>query len=140
MKSTFFKSAVIAAALLASIGAQAGTPTSVNNTTGTGTYPTESALSIEKDTSAGNRVKVRYSSGFQYVADDASWSRHAQLLAGLNKPVAAPNSATGLVFDIAKAFTGCSSGNSYAAWPNVGQPEYIADGCAFANAAKAASQ
>jgi len=140
MFKRIFAVAVIGAALAACGGAQAGTPTSVVNATGTATYPTESALGVEKDTSTGNRVKVRYSSGFQYVADDASWSRYALLAGGLTKPVAVPTSTTGLVIDIAKAFTGCNGGQSYAAWANVGQPEYIGDNCAFANAAKAASQ
>lgn len=120
--------------------AYAGTPTSVLNATGTTTYPTDPALSIEKDTSSGNRVKVKYSSGYQYVADDAAWTRYAALKAGLTKPVDSPTSVTGLSYDIAKAFTGCNNGQSYVAWPNVGNPEYVDDKCAFANSAKSESK
>lgn len=127
--------------LALSSAAMAGSPTSVNNSTGNTTYGTEQALAVQKDTAAGyNRTAVKYSSGYQYVNDDAAWSRYAALKAGLSKPVDAPNSTVGLSYDAAKAIVGCSNGSSYASWPNVGQPDYIADNCAFANAVKAASQ
>lgn len=119
--------------------ALAGTPAAVNNATGTAVYGTEQALSIEKE-AVTNRVKVRYSSGIQYVADDAAWSRYAALKAGMSKPVDAPASSTGLSYDIAKVNgISCMSGSSTVTWPNVGQPDTIADSCAFFTAAKAAA-
>lgn len=129
----FKKSFVALVATFAMASAMAGTPTAVKNATGNIVYGTEQLLSIEKDTSAGNRVKARYASGVQYVADDAAWSVFAKLQAGLVKPVAA---STGVVYDISKS-NGiyCSGSNSVVAFPNVGQPDYIADNCAFHQAA-----
>lgn len=131
------KTLLIAAIFALSATAQAA-PTSVTNSTGTAVYGTSQALSVEKDTSAGfNRTKVKYASGYQFVADDASWSRYAKFVAGFDKPVAA--SAT-LTYDIAQSNgITCPAGQSMIAWPNVGMGESLNDGCAFFNAAKAAS-
>jgi len=128
----------IAASVFA-IAAHAGTPTAVTNSTGTAVFGTDQALSVEKDTSSGvNRVKVKYSSGYQYVNDDASWARYAKIVASFALPVAATPT---LIYDIAKVNTiACQGGQSLVAWPNVGMAETLADGCAFFNAAKGASQ
>lgn len=113
-------------------------PTAVRDANSAITYGTTQALAIEKDTSAGyNRVAVKYASGWLYVADDAAWSRFAAFQAGLTNPVTANN---GRVYDIAKATVGCNGSQSYVAWPNVGQPDLIADNCALRQAAVAASQ
>lgn len=141
MFKRIFAVAILGAALAACGGkVHAAAPTSVNNTAGTATYGTELASSVEKDTAAGyNRTKVKYPSGFQYVTDDAAWSRYAAIKAGLTKPVDVPTSQVGLSYDVAKLIIGCSNNSTYVV-SFTGQPEYIADNCAFANAVKAASQ
>lgn len=142
MRKSFNTFAIMAAAAfaLAACGGQAhAAPTAVVNANGTAVYGTEQAVSIEKDTSAGyNRTKVKYSSGVQYVNDDAAWSKFAKLQAGLSIPVAASPS---LVYDIAKTNgITCANGNSVIAWPNIGLADSLADGCAFFNAAKSTAQ
>jgi hypothetical protein len=133
------KRILFAAALaIASIGAFAGTPTTVTNESGNVVYGTAQALSVEKDTSAGfNRVKVKYSSGFQFVADDASWARYAKIVVSFGMPVAATPT---LIYDTTKSNgISCQGGQSTIAWPNVGMAESLNDGCAFFNAAKGSS-
>ena len=128
---------IIAVAVLA-IAASAQAAPAVVNSTGNVVYGTAQVLSIEKDSSAGfNRVKVKYASGYQFVNDDASWSRYAKIAANLKAPVAA--SAT-MTYDIAQSNgITCQAGASVIAWPNVGMADSLNDGCAFFNAAKAAS-
>lgn len=130
---------VVIGAALAACGlgtSHAGTPTSVVNATGTVVYGTEAVLSIEKDTTSGNRVKVKYPTGYQYADDDAAWSRYALFTRGLYKPVLVPNSTVGLALDTAKViYINCSVGGSYVVWINA-PSETIPDNCAFANAAK----
>jgi hypothetical protein len=136
MKKVIF--AVIS--MIAMVSAFAGTPTSVKDANGI-VWGTEQALSVEKDTSSGNRVKIKYSSGFQYAVDNAAWSVYAALKAGLTKPVDVPSSITGLSYDIAKSNgIGCNLSNaSTISWPNVSMGESVADNCGFRTAAQAAS-
>lgn len=143
MKKVAFAIIATLGVLTACGGAFAGTPTAVSNVTGTVVYGTEQALSVEKDTSSGNRAKVRYSSGFQYVTDDAAWSRHAKIVSGFVLPVVVPGSQSGLTYDISKS-NGiyCTGGGtqSQIAWPNVGMADTLSDACGLFNAAKAAAQ
>lgn len=109
-------------------------PTAVRDSGSQIAYGTETALAVDKDTSAGyNRTAVKYPSGWQYVTDDAAWTRFAATVAGLTKPVVAPT--TGRVYDAAKAIIGCNGNQSYVSWPTAGQPEYVPDSCALRNAA-----
>lgn len=134
------KKVIIAGVMLVtSMFAMAGTPTYVIDANNAVSYPSEPALSIEKDTTSGNRVKVKYSSGFQYVADNSSWSKYAEFYAALTKPVLAPTSTTGLAYDMAKGFGGCDSQGSWVSWVNVAVPEHVqGDNCAFWTAVKQA--
>lgn len=101
---------------------------------------TAQALSVEKYTAGGSYVtQVRYSSGFQYVQDDASWTKYAAVVAGMGaNAVAAPGSSTGRVYNPTLSNgVYCQSSNSVISWSNVNQPDYLADGCQFHQAVKA---
>jgi hypothetical protein len=112
---------------------------SVVNATGTVVYGAKAVLSIDKDTSSGNRVAVKYSSGVQYVIDDASWTKYGKFAAILGtNGVQAPG--TNLIVNVS-ASNGvyCQNSQSLIAWP-LGQMDTLSDGCAFWQAAKAVSQ
>lgn len=125
--------AAIAIGIAVCGGAHAGTPTTVLDKAGV-KFPTEPALAIEKDTTSGNRVKVKYSSGYQYAVDDAAWTVYASFKAGLTRPIDAPASTTGAVYDVAKSFVYCISSKTYVSWPNVAQSDILNDGCSMYNA------
>ncbi|MGL5178522.1 MAG: hypothetical protein ACRC8N_10435 [Aeromonas veronii] len=142
MKS--FKSLVVAAmvgAIAFTSTAMAGTPTAVKATDGK-VYGTELVVRIEKDTNSGNRVRLQYINGaYQFAEDNASWSVYAKFLGGLTKPVAAPASNNGLVYDTAKGGKfDCTGGQSTVTWPTNANPDYVADSCALDTAVKQASQ
>lgn len=121
-------------ALLAvfAISAHAAMPEVVKNSTGTVAYGTHTANAIQKDTSSGNRTMVLYSSGWQYVADDASWTRYAALKAAIGaRALVVANDPNGLVIAVANS-NGiyCQSGGTQIAFP-VGQAIQLSDGCAY---------
>lgn len=133
------KTLLIAATMLACAfgSAQAGTPTVIKNSTGTAAYGTESLMSVEKDTSEGNRVRLRYagSGGIHFVTDDAAWSVHAKFVASMAKPLAAPASTSGLVYDIARiSGVNCQYNMTVISWPDFGQSDYLSDNCAMRTA------
>lgn len=137
MKSLKFIAATLIAAAM-SLSAQAGTPIAVVSATGTAVYGTGPVLSVEKDTNSGNRVKVKFANGFQYVADDAAWSKLAKITSGLAVPVAVGN-ADGTVYDISKSVVTCQAGSTWVSWTSVAQADILADGCAYFSAVKAAA-
>lgn len=114
----------------------------VTNATGTVVYGAHSALAIKQDTSSGNRTMVLYSSGWQYVNDDAVWSKYAKLVASMGaRGVAVDNDSTKAVYSIADSNgVYCQGGQSLVAYPNYGQMLAIADGCNYWAKVKALGQ
>jgi hypothetical protein len=143
MKKVFsmFARIVCFAVLAAGVGhAFAGTANSVKNAPGTIAYGTDQLISVEKDVTT-TRVKARYSSGIQYVQDNASWTTYAKLVAGFKVAVAAPTSTTGMVYDISQTNgVYCQNSQTIVAWPNTGGADYVADNCALHTAVMQASQ
>jgi len=136
----FKKIAMFAASLLFAGAALAGSPASVKNATGTATYGTSYIQSIEKDTTSGNQVKVRYPGSTQMVADDASWSVYAKLKAGMILPVNAPASNTGLAFDLTNVYVHCEVNKSVITSPINSAETVFLDNCAMNQAALQNSQ
>jgi hypothetical protein len=114
----------------------------VTNATGTVVYGTHTARIIKKDTSTGNRVAVRYTGGWQYVQDDAAWSKYAKLVAGMGaRGVAVDNDPAGTVVSVADSNgVYCYQGNTSVAYPDIAQAEVIYDGCNFWTKVKALGQ
>jgi hypothetical protein len=141
MKHFYRACIILAMGLFAAFSAQAAE--FVTNSTGTVVYGTASALAIQKNTDSGNRVAVLYSSGWQYVADDAAWSKYAKLVAGVGaRGVAVDSDPKGTVYVVA-ASNGvyCYSGASLINYPSRAQGETVAgDGCAYWTKVKALGQ
>lgn len=138
----FTKLAALAAIAIsiAACGGNAQAAPTVAASNGNAVYGAAGALVIKKDTASGyNRIAVRYSSGWQYVADDAAWSKHARFvqLLGANAIPVGDGDATHIVIAASNGIY-CQSGNSVVAFPNA--PAETVAGCAFFQAAVAASQ
>ena len=138
LKGNIMKRILIAAALFAFITAAQAAPTSVTNSTGTNVFGLNNVLGVLKDTSAGfNRVKVSYAGNEQYITDDAAWSKFAAVVASFRNPVSVSPSQA---YDVSKlSVVFCSSGKSVVWGAHMGYADEFNDGCAFFNAAKAAS-
>lgn len=123
---------------IASLAAQAALPDVVVNTTGTVAYGTHQALVVKKDL-GGARTMVLYSSGWQYVADDASWTKYGKLVTAVgNRGLLVDNDPSGTVVVVSESNgVYCQSNQSLIAFPNYSQPYAIADGCNFWTKVKA---
>jgi len=139
MKQSFFRACIVALAMFACAFAQAALPELVVNTTGTVVYGTHPALIIKKDTSSGNRVMVRYPSGWQYVADDAAWTKYGKLVAGMGaRGLAVDNDPLGTVYAVADS-NGiyCQGNQTLISLNGIPLAESIPDACGFWAKAKA---
>lgn len=137
-KRIIFAAFAIAAMAFGSV-AQAALPEVVVNTTGTVVYGTHQALVVKKDLSTGTRSMVLYQSGWQYVNDDAAWSKYAKLVAGVgNRGLLVDNDPEGTVVVVANSNgVYCQSGQSLIAFPNYGSSYAIADSCNYWTKVKA---
>jgi hypothetical protein len=124
---------MIALAVMSMQPTHAANPETVVNATGTIVYGTHTARIVKKDTSSGNRVAVRYTGGWQYVTDDAAWSKYGKLVAGMGaRGLAVDNDPTGAVISVADSNgVYCFQGNTLVAWPDIAQGETVLDACAF---------
>ena len=141
MKKVFYAVfAAVVVTLSACGGAHAADANLVKNTTGTATYGALEALGVDKDTSSGNRVWVKYpyGSGVQYIADDASWTKYNAMKAALVARGAMRVGATDKYLLVTVAVsTSCSNGISTVAFVGTTGAETVNDGCAFSDAVKA---
>lgn len=142
MKRILIAATMSALALMAACGgnAQAANPQLIVATDGSATYGAGQALVLKKDTSSGNRVAVRYSSGWQYVKDDAVWTKYGKLVASKTGWMAVGD-AVGTQVDVTLANgVVCIASQTNIGFPNANMAEVIAgDGCAFWTAVKANS-
>jgi len=125
-------------AVVAMSSAFAALPDIVQNATGTVVYGAHQALAVKKD--LGNaRTAVLYQSGWQYVADDAAWSKYAKLVTAVgNRGLLVDNDPDGTVIVVSESNgVYCQSNQSLIAFPNYGQAYTIADGCNFWTKVKA---
>lgn len=145
MKSMFAKPwasvlllvAMIALAVMVLQPASAAIPGAVKRADGTAVFGMDQILSVKKDFSTGDRTAIRYSSGVQYVKDDAAWSKYAKVKAYLGtKALTVAGDPEGLTINIA-ASNGvwCSGGQTVVAYPQ-GPADYLADSCTFFDAVK----
>jgi hypothetical protein len=127
--------AMVALALAWNSPAQAG-PLTVVNATGTAVYSASPAvvMGFQKNTDSGNRTAVLYSSGWQYVADTATWSKHAEFVTKCGSAcVAVDGSATGLHYNPTLSNgTVCWSTGTVIPFPERGAAEQVlGDSCAY---------
>lgn len=136
MKQSIFRACI--GALLAAFAMSAQAGEWVTNNTGTTVYGMRTALVIKKDTSSGNRVAVRYAGGWQYITDDAAWSKYAKAVAGMGaRGLSVDGDALGTVVAVADSNgVYCYQGNTQVNWSNVAIAETVA-GCAFFDKVKA---
>lgn len=138
---TLFFASLFFLALAACGGAHATPlPSVVVNAPGTVVFGISTALVVKKDTLSGNRVSIRYSGGWQYLIDDAAWTKYGKVVTALGTSGLAANDSVGTVINVA-ASNGvyCQSNQSTIAFSTVAQSEVLNDGCAFWQALKAVS-
>lgn len=126
-------------AAIASGHANAALPELVVNSTGTVAYGTHQALAVKKDTSSGNRAAVLYQSGWQYVSDNATWTKYTKLVAGVgDRGLLVDNDPEATVIVVANSNgVYCQSNQSLIAFPNYGGSYTISDNCNFWTKVKA---
>jgi len=125
-------------AIMVAQPAHASVPQSVVNATGTIVYGTEAIQMVKKE-AGGTRTMIRYSGGWQYLPDDAAWSKYAKIVATLgDRALSVDGDPNGLVIVVAQA-NGiyCLTNQSVVSISGYNQPEYLADGCGFWAKAKA---
>jgi hypothetical protein len=113
-------------------------PSLVVNATGTVVYGTETVQMVKKDFST-QRTMIRYSGGWQYLPDDAAWSKYAKVVAALgNRALAVDGDPADLVVVVSlSSGIYCLTNQSVISISGYNQPEYLADGCNFWVKAKA---
>lgn len=115
----------------------------VTNSTGTAVYGAHTALAVKQDTgSGGNRTMVLYSSGWQYMNDDAAWSKHAKFVAaGGSRFVAVDNDPAKTYIAVADSNgVYCYQGNTLVNFATRAVGETVYDGCAYWAKVKALGQ
>lgn len=140
MKHIFSRACIIAVAMMAMASASAQVTGTVERADGTAVFGMDQILSVKKDFSTGDRTAIRYTSGTQYVKDDAAWSKYARIVNYLgSKALAVAGDPEGLRINVAMSNgVWCTGGQSVVAYPQ-GAADYLGDSCAFFDAVKAAT-
>jgi hypothetical protein len=100
-------------------------------------------VSVEKDTSSGNRALIRKTNGAQaYVNDDGMWTRYTEIVSSMGGNAVAATSAgrPGLVYNLSKVEVSCSGSTSVVSFAAPVSNEMLSDGCAFWSAAYTAAK
>lgn len=132
--------ACIALALMACAFTAQAAPETVVNATGTTVYGVHGIIGFSKNTDSGNRVAVQYSSGVQYVADNATWTKYAEFVTKCGAScVAVDGSPVGQSYNVASSNgVNCWSSGTILSWPNVAASvQLLGDGCAYWTKVKA---
>lgn len=129
------RACILALAMFAFAFSAQAAPETVVNATGTTAYGVHGIIGFAKNTDSGsNRVAVQYSSGVQYVADTATWTKHAEFAAKCGAScVAVDGSPTGQYYNVASSNgVNCWSSGTILSWPNVAASvQLLGDGCAY---------